>query len=416
MSTMLSAANAASTFTAEELLTLDDELLFNYVKHSLQFEGGFDIFSSSGADTLSEPQRLALFARLTAAAHRVQDVERACMTRTRTLLSHLTIAPPGGNGSRKNTGLESPKAIRDRLESIYRKEVLDICGRPVVLDNSSLTPTQRARLPWVKSLRNNVPVMLEAQADRWWEFVRWQVDRRGCKVEDFGDYGFYAYAAAQQLRHCMIYGRRLGLDFLVMKAAWDRKTKLPENPCNAGFPAYEEEVKRRLALHNFTQEFQLKADPRQQDAWTTWVEYLGFEYWEADRLAASLRISEQHYNSAWKAFYPTSPLHLMVPEIRRVYEDVSLEQRLAKTQHDLEAMRELIREQGILTQWVLKQVHLIEAEDGEGKAPANKKRSRTEDEEAEAREGGHDLKRWRQGDAASEDIKPVFEPEMALCS
>lgn len=43
-------------FSAKELLTLDESLLVEHVKRNTCAEGGFDISSASGLDTLSECQ------------------------------------------------------------------------------------------------------------------------------------------------------------------------------------------------------------------------------------------------------------------------------------------------------------------------------------------------------------------------
>lgn len=45
---------------------------------------------------------------------------------------------------------------------------------------------------------------------------------------------------------------------------WSMRPIRLEVPSNAGFPAYEGTVKRRLVSHNFTREFQLDEDPNQQ--------------------------------------------------------------------------------------------------------------------------------------------------------
>ena len=96
-----------------------------------------------------------------------------------------------------------------------------------------------------------------------------------------------------------------------VRKMWEMKPKLREVPSDAGFQAYREAVKRRLASHPFTRAFRLEDDPRQQGDWTTWVEYLNFEYWQADRQAASFKGMESHYHDAWDSLqrldYPSSP-------------------------------------------------------------------------------------------------------------
>jgi hypothetical protein len=46
--------------------------------------------------------------------------------------------------------------------------------------------------------------------------------------------------------------------------------------------------------------FELHADPKQQDQWTTYVEYLGFECYWLDRLARSARKLRPQYNAKWE--------------------------------------------------------------------------------------------------------------------
>jgi hypothetical protein len=65
------------------------------------------------------------------------------------------------------------------------------------------------------------------------------------------------------------------------------------------FLEYVEALKERLAKHGFTRQFQLDEDPTRQDKLTTWIEYLGYEYWWYDQLAPSKR-GEQLYQEAWK--------------------------------------------------------------------------------------------------------------------
>ncbi|KAF2188832.1 hypothetical protein K469DRAFT_765828 [Zopfia rhizophila CBS 207.26] len=55
------------------------------------------------------------------------------------------------------------------------------------------------------------------------------------------------------------------------------------------FPIYVRAVKDRLKKHGFTRTFQLDEDPARQDKLTTWIEYLGYEYWWYDQYALSKR-------------------------------------------------------------------------------------------------------------------------------
>jgi hypothetical protein len=54
---------------------------------------------------------------------------------------------------------------------------------------------------------------------------------------------------------------------------------------DAAFSRYSEAARRLLIDHGFLQPFQLLANPKQQDQWTTFVEYLAFEYSLLNELA-----------------------------------------------------------------------------------------------------------------------------------
>lgn len=299
-------------------------------------------------------------------------------------------------------------------------------------------------LPWLDDLgsRNRdggLPIVFSRQADRWWEFLKWQLDNRGPAV---GDDGVSAYLAAQKRRHSRSGSHDMvsnSTSFeMAVRREWEMRPKLLEVPSNAGFPAYKKAVKKRLASHNFNREFQLEDDPRQQGVWTTWVEYLNFEYWQADRLAASLKTSEQRYRNAWNALQcldtpqPSSLERVAVSSSKDSPADAPpcLEQQLTTTQAELEALRQKMdsfiretrpyrrkeedaRRQTILTRWVLEQLHVIEAEaeaaqeravvkNDHGKALPSKKRMQTEDKEAEVENNPAERssKRLRRGNSS----------------
>ncbi len=67
-----------------------------------------------------------------------------------------------------------------------------------------------------------------------------------------------------------------------------------------GFPEYVEALKERLGRHGFTRTFQLDEDLVRQDKLTTWIEYLGYEYWWYDQSADFVEHYQQQHDDAWK--------------------------------------------------------------------------------------------------------------------
>jgi len=75
----------------------------------------------------------------------------------------------------------------------------------------------------------------------------------------------------------------------------------------SGFPEYVEALKERLAKHGFTGTFQLDKDLARQDKLTTWIEYLGYEYWLHDQYGP-LKRRRQRIDEAWEELVDSNVL------------------------------------------------------------------------------------------------------------
>jgi hypothetical protein len=76
-----------------------------------------------------------------------------------------------------------------------------------------------------------------------------------------------------------------------------------------GFLQYVEALKERLTRHGFTRTFELDEDVARQDKLTTWIEYLGYEYWWYDQYSISKR-DQQRYDHAWEKLVNSNVLRL----------------------------------------------------------------------------------------------------------
>ncbi|KAF3054688.1 hypothetical protein CFAM422_013337 [Trichoderma lentiforme] len=428
-----SVRDEAPTYTAEDLLSLDDGQFIEFLKRCERPEGGYDISSASDLHLMVESRRELLFERLRTAMRQLAKTTEPTLD-IDTLTKRLADVAEGPNTPREYTrrgsrdrnanSTLSPSSSDDRnMELLRLEELLQHGGRPVALDIASLTESERKELPWLSGpwfrnhswSSNEVPRIFAVQANRWWDFIKWQVDNRDIEV---GDYGFPEYLEARRRKGLREYYPRSGPKYDESTARlWEMKRKYREVP-GGSFSAYQEAVKKRLASHNFTREFRLKADPRQQDTWTTWVEYLNFEYFEKDRLATLLMTLEEDYVDAWDKFLVAD----MSDDFRRPLAEPednfgALQQRIDTFIRDTDLYRSkerLFRHQRVLTRWILEQLSLIEAETEQQctakdcKSPAIKKRKEIEDEEDEDEEGGRSLKRAKQ-DGAS-DHNAVQQP------
>lgn len=211
---------------------------------------------------------------------------------------------------------EDERADRIINEAEAYRDLLKDSGRPVYpishLERVSRKPEEHCemlqpfwgyprdpRCPWL---------VFKRQLRRWRDFRKWQIDNRGLEDDDGG---FPAYTAKMKT----LYARdgyteglaKIETDPTYLNSGWENDRRVRrwqrhhqrEKGCN-GFLGYVDAVKRRLARHGFTRPFQLLEDPQRQDALTTWIEYLVFEYWWLDRHQDSVNRLEPDHNERWQ--------------------------------------------------------------------------------------------------------------------
>jgi len=163
-------------------------------------------------------------------------------------------------------------------------------GRPVypisLLEGVSRNPKnyQEMLRPWLDILNANPPEweVFMKQVRSWREFRQWQKFNR----EDFGDWD--------------------DTRFIEVGLAYNRFVRA----FRYEYPDYTEAVKKLLEQHGFTQSFQFHEDPAQQDKLTTWIEYLGFEYWQLEWSTRSIKRLQSKYDGAWETLVESGVLRL----------------------------------------------------------------------------------------------------------
>ncbi|KAH6605056.1 hypothetical protein Trco_006763 [Trichoderma cornu-damae] len=86
------------------------------------------------------------------------------------------------------------------LELMCLEELLLNGGRPVAGDIAALTDKERKKAPggyMTHCPKTKYREFFSRQADRWWDFIKWQADNRGPET---GDHGCSAYSAAHMHR------------------------------------------------------------------------------------------------------------------------------------------------------------------------------------------------------------------------
>lgn len=113
----------------------------------------------------------------------------------------------------------------------------------------------------------------------------------------------------EQRRDFMMSGGVAGPDFeQVTRRLWEREYSHGQSQLDgdddgleAVFSMYSDDARRLLMDHGFLQPFQLLADPKQQDQWTTYVEYFAFESFSLYRLnMTAQKLQEKPRNYAQK--------------------------------------------------------------------------------------------------------------------
>lgn len=142
---------------------------------------------------------------------------------------------------------------------------------------------------------------------RWSNFRKWQNDNRGLEDDDGGYQAFVEQQMRLEEGYChtdryIEFLAELEADPSCLSAKWESKQQERrrhrdlhrERGCK-GFHDYAMAVQDRLKRHNFTLPFELNEDPKKQDQWTTWVEYLGYETWWLDKYSRSVsRLKPAH--------------------------------------------------------------------------------------------------------------------------
>ena len=261
--------------------------------------------------------------------------------------------------------------------------------------------------PWLNdktsgSQDGDVPSVFSEQMEDWISFRhKWQWDNRGKIASEEGYSAFFDW----RKKNCLQRGETKWASNPsfeeTTRRVWQHEPRFWEQSGKDGFTAYARAVEKRLSSHKFTQSFQLAEDPRRQDAKTTWVEYLNYNYWWQDRHAAKMKSVEPRYRQAWdelENFHAVSSantstaigtldeqLNVMKTELQAARQQIG--EFLKKTTSYRRAEAAFHRHE-LRAEWVLEQLPLIEetapppeheaAEKGSSERSSKKEKSRSE--------------------------------------
>ncbi|KHN99766.1 Chromo domain-like protein [Metarhizium album ARSEF 1941] len=205
--------------------------------------------------------------------------------------------------------------IRDGGRALYPIDLLESVSQDPHAYRDMLRPFWRGFRHWKISENDELDEeqVFQRQRLRWQNFRMWQVVNR--RIEDDKDEKDFLEFAERVKRNY----RKVGWDkyadeleanptqlkepgglwyFTQRHRDWQRQHQR-ERGCE-GILDYEKAMKARLARHGFKRTFHLAEDPKQQDQLTTWIEYLGFEYWWLDRHTATFERLKPIHDEAWE--------------------------------------------------------------------------------------------------------------------
>lgn len=198
-----------------------------------------------------------------------------------------------------------------RAEASSRLALIEAGGRPACsseeVSHIQADPTTRytAILSWLsdgpdtETGTGELKTVFSRQLRQWWIFRKSQWSNRGLDIDEEGLSAYIESSRRQDERE--------GLRAMVsapsfnesMQRMWDHMPAPRQLSEDQSFSAYKEAVQARLKPYNFKRRPQLKKSPRQQDAWTDWLEYLNFEKWYLERLTAIAESRNEKFLKSW---------------------------------------------------------------------------------------------------------------------
>ncbi|CAJ2508712.1 Uu.00g137380.m01.CDS01 [Anthostomella pinea] len=379
------------TLSAQELLAFDEDQLVQFLNDNRNPSGGFDISRVAGVDGFSVGEREQFSEKLSAAATKAGPLNANELTRLLGLFtdpdsSADTPSEARNREIRSPTSSPPPEGNNHRLEAFCHDELVKAGGRPVVPLEFLLHAAKDAGAdteqfePWLGDTNSghrdgDVAPVFSAQLEDWLSFQhKWQWDNRDQTIRGEGE-GFAAHFESRKRRYLHQGEVDVISDPLLedtVRHAWEYEDMFLEASGKEGFTAYTQAVRQRLASHSFTKPVQLAKDPRQQDVWTTWVEYLNYIYWWQDHYTAAMKRSRPQYHKVWDELrrFNASPSSTVSTTTRTLKE-------LDATRAELQATRQQIRNfiggtkafqrqeiavrrQEQRAKWVLEQLALVE--------------------------------------------------------
>ncbi|KAG6012931.1 hypothetical protein E4U43_007578 [Claviceps pusilla] len=308
--------NDFGALSEDELGRLSQRLLFVFISLSLSLSPPLSVQHAMLEDPSANSRPLDL-SKLDSLLHAVASGQDS-FARDGSCTSERETPPPlAVDPNVRSETAAYNHLVNDGGRPLYSIDVLETVTKDPYAHQELLKPYARPFLSYVSSYVDGIDYsnIAQMQWHRWQKFRKWQLDNRGIDDQaQFQEDSFQAFV--EGLKDAWLgawpdkaaAGIEAGIvDFKEPGGIWHRiqrdrnwQRRYQREPECMGFLDYEKALTIRLARHGFTQLFRLADDPKQQDKLTTWIEYLGFEYWWLDRYTTSFERKRHRYFNDWE--------------------------------------------------------------------------------------------------------------------
>ncbi|QPH09514.1 hypothetical protein C2857_000320 [Epichloe festucae Fl1] len=323
--------------TVNDLFALSDAQLGDFMKKHRRSDGAFVIRVDDDWDKLSKEDRNRLAERLQAVSSNASPLDLDKLNALLLGVSNREDCPSQTQPRARERETESradEREIYRQLEMKAYNNLVNDGGRPLytadLLESVSKNPDAYYEMlkPFWRQPRydkcsemdhSNARSVFRRQWHRQQNFRKWQLDNRNIKDEDdgflaivervkrrFQEVGDLERVAEIEADPTIL--KRPGEPWYHVQRHRDWQRRYQREPECKDFSHYEDAVKKRLNRHGFTRVFHLQEDPKQQDELTTWIEYLGFEYWWLDRYTATFERLKLKHDEAWEVLTKSGTL------------------------------------------------------------------------------------------------------------
>ncbi|KAI5923993.1 hypothetical protein F4810DRAFT_666917 [Camillea tinctor] len=338
----------------EQATALDDIDVAHYLVANCRPDDGYG-FRFKKLPEFSQEEKEALGRKISDESKKLDEILKSrplSFTRINQELARSATVPDSSLIAQTTNTATEDQSIEKRIEVEWYNCLIELGGRPVYPITAihevwrNVKKYEGLFLPWL-GRANSTPYERQFfwQTWTWRNFCEWRYDKRGAYNKD-AQFSLYVELGKRHLlldtgREEYNVSPSTVMPYFEEEEAARRSIQrdLIKGHIDGDFPGYVKAMTKCLEDHGFKRPFQLKKDPEQQDQITTWIEYLGYEYFWYDKTLSLLESLQPEYNEKWKALVDAKVVSRY--ETRESSELLQMKERIdrAARNAELEMMR-----------------------------------------------------------------------------